>query len=604
MIEFGKMQVEGFSSIQEAEFDWGIPGLNILQAPNGYGKTKFINALVWCLFGKTLSGSVETWDHLRSSSYQGTKVSTPFMLNDMKFIVTRYKGYTKMKNALIVERDGIDWDYDKFTTQHKLEQALGYNYELFKASIIFGQKLKRIISETGPNKKKVFDEAFEVTYIQKGKKIAEEIRNRLNTEHQEKSLAYEKILGTVNAKQAEIDSQQWLIDNFEEGKKKELQDIKEKVRAKRVAHGELLSVNADIDEQLRANRHELEMWEKDMFSNAEIIKMEKKLTRREGKRDREEEDAEKVNHGIQIIKSMIENVPTSCDNCGKPFTKEERVREKERLEKDLKEEQKTYQSHIDTIGKLRGQIKELNGDISSAVKLQESYDITTKNIDALEKKESELNESEKELKELIKKKHMIRDKKLTDRISKLQIELTDLQGTLKTSKRELRQINRDLITYQWVIKDPLSNSGIKAFIFNLMLDKINDRLEFYTKYTKFQVAFFMDMKSANKDLETYVFHGEQPVPYDDLSGGQQQSVDIATAFAIHDVVSSSKSCSLLAMDEVFESLDKDNIELITEIIQDKAADKCLYVVTHRPEFNPTNSNIINILFEDGVTSLA
>ncbi len=184
------------------------------------------------------------------------------------------------------------------------------------------------------------------------------------------------------------------------------------------------------------------------------------------------------------------------------------------------------------------------------------------------------------------------------------LELSDLQSQHVAMQKELKQIRKDVGAYEWVIKTPLSNSGLKAFIFNQMLDTINNRLEFYSKYIGFQVAFFIDMKSANKNLETYVFKGENPVPYNDLSGGQQQAVDIAAAFAIHDVVSDSKSCSLLVMDEVFESLDKDNIEIMTDVIQDKAQNKCLYLVTHRAEFNPTNSNIINILNKDGITSLA
>jgi len=133
---------------------------------------------------------------------------------------------------------------------------------------------------------------------------------------------------------------------------------------------------------------------------------------------------------------------------------------------------------------------------------------------------------------------------------------------------------------------------------------INERLEYYTSFINLQVAFFMDMQSAHKNLETYVFAAGEPVPYGDLSGGQQQSVDIVTAFAIHDVVADSKECSLLVMDEVFESLDRDNIEIMAELIQDKAQTKCLYLVTHRAEFNPTNANIILVDYTDHITSLS
>ena len=49
-----------------------------------------------------------------------------------------------------------------------------------------------------------------------------------------------------------------------------------------------------------------------------------------------------------------------------------------------------------------------------------------------------------------------------------------------------------------------------------------------------------------------------------------------------------------SMDELFESLDKSNIEIMSELIQDKSRDKSLFLITHRSEFTPTNANIINI----------
>ena len=178
-----------------------------------------------------------------------------------------------------------------------------------------------------------------------------------------------------------------------------------------------------------------------------------------------------------------------------------------------------------------------------------------------------------------------------------------MQSQAKLKAKEVKKVNRDVKTYIWLIQDPLSNSGLKAFIFNQMLGDINERLEYYTKFISFQVAFVIDMKSAHKNLETFVFKSGEPIPYEDLSGGQQQAVDIVTAFATHDIVSDNKECSLLVMDEVFESLDKDNIEIMTELIQDKSQDKCLYVVTHRAEFNPTNANSILIDYHEGVTTM-
>ena len=605
MIRFGKMQVEGFASIVNEEFDWGIEGLNIIQAPNGYGKTKFINALVWCLFGQTLTGAVEPWKHVRPSSYRGTRVEQIVYVGLEEIKIIRYKDFPKLKNSLLLYINDNDepWDGDKKDIQKKIEKIIGYSYELFKNSIIFGQKLKRIISETGPNKKKVFDEAFEVLYIPKAKKLAEEKLSKFRAEESKALGKWEITEEKLKGKQAEIGAEQKMVDNFEADKDKDVKEIRLLITPIKVERTKLIDNNDEADLHLHKYKLELESFQKDAWNNEEIVKKEKELTKLEGKRDRESEDVEKVQKEIGNLEFEIENLPDRCSKCGKPFTEEDWNKQVDDLSAEVKIKQKAYEEYTTSISTIKGQIKELDGEISSASKNNESITLCNKEIERLEgvlQAISDLNNKIQGHKDNINK---IKEKKLENNIEKLGIELSGLQALEKIEATEVKRIRRDVKDNEWLINDPLSNAGLKAFIFNGMLDEINDRLEFYTKFIDFQVAFVMDMQSAHKNLDTYVFHWGEPVPYEDLSGGQQQRVDIATAFAIHDVVSDTKECMLLVMDEVFEGLDKDNIEIMTDLIQDKAQTKCLYLVTHRAEFNPTNANIILIDYRDGITSI-
>jgi len=604
MISFKSMHAIGYASLEDETFDWGLPGLNIIQAPNGSGKTTFINALVWCLYGKPLSGSVEPWEHTRSSSYKGTKVSLWFNINDLDYRVIRYKDYPKFKNSLILEIDGPKPEPgSKPEIQIKINEVLGYSYELFKNSIIFGQKLKRIISETGPNKKQVFDDAFEVTYISKAKKLAGEKHAEFLTEH---NLEYHKLVSLhekVTSKKSEIDSQQQLVDGFEFSKKQEIREWKNLIKDHKKKIKAILKVE-DVDKSLKLHRDDLEILEKDSYTNREIIEMEKALTKAEMQSDTIAENIHQTISNMASLEGRIKDMPISCESCGKDYTAIERKNAKRILKDYLKENQKKQQELKDANSILKGQIQEQEGTISSATNTLESIDILVKEINRLEKLKETISQAQEKIDKDKKQIKKIREQKLTNNIDQLRIELLGLQTQVKAQQNVVRRVTKDVNTYDWLVKDPLSNAGLRAFIFNMMLDDINDRLEYYTSFIGFQVAFVMDMKSAHKNLETYVFASGEPVPYGDLSGGQQQAVDIATAFAIHDVVADTKECSLLVMDEVFESLDRDNIEIMAELIQDKAQNKCLYLVTHRMEFNPTNANIIQVEYADGISSLA
>ncbi len=604
MIDFGVMKVEGFASIAKDDFDWGQRGLNIIQAPNGFGKSTYINALVWTLYGQTLKGSVEPWEDSRTSSYCGTKVSLEFEIDEIPYQVIRYKSYPKFKNSLVFKIDGeIQDNLDKKETQALIIEELGYTFELFKNAIIFGQKLKRLISEKGPDKKKVFDDAFEVTYIAKANKLANEKLKDLAQDLQKIEHSLELTSKDVNFKKTQIDQQLELINDFEQRQKNMIKAEKDEIKElkKKLKPGGY--TEKELQDQKDQQNHELEIFDHDAYSQVEIVKMEKELTKLESKRDSEMEKAEQVQLKINDLKTQLEKPATNCPECGKPYTAIERKTAIKNIKKFLDEREKEYQKHIDTIGNYRRQISEANGEISSAYNILENIDSINEEIERLDDLLEDIRKAKDEIKKHRANIKTIEEEKLVDRITDLRFELSQLEKLEKANKKEVRQVKKDVKLYRWMIKDPLSNAGLKAFIFNMMLDDINERLEYYTKFINLQVVFMMDMDSARKDLLTYVFKGDQPVPYDDLSGGQQQSVDIVTAFAIHDVVADTKECSLLVLDEVFESLDSNNIEIITELIQDKALNKAIYLITHQESFNPTNANILLLDYTDGVTSL-
>jgi DNA repair exonuclease SbcCD ATPase subunit len=90
-----------------------------------------------------------------------------------------------------------------------------------------------------------------------------------------------------------------------------------------------------------------------------------------------------------------------------------------------------------------------------------------------------------------------------------------------------------------------------------------------------------------------VYEGQYPVPYEDLSGGQGQLVNIAIAFAIHDVVAAD-NVNLLILDEVFESLSSGNVEIVSSVISDKSADKSLFLITHQQDFTPQGAKVMYV----------
>lgn len=619
-LHFGKMEVEGFGPILDSGFNWGIKGLNIVKADNGSGKSKFINALVWGLYGKTLSGSVETWDSIKTKKHQGTKVSIEFTKNGYPYKVIRCKGYKGKvngvtgKNRLILEEDGEEVELDgKADSQKELENILGYSYNLFKNSIIFGQKLKRLVSESGPNKKALLDEAFEVSYIAKANKLASDVLKEIGS----------KLSGLNHSKDLlslEVLNIEKLISNEEEIERNFIRDKLIEIRLEREKIAKLKSERVELESSILSipgKREEL----KNLTIELKALEDERKaldkkdpkvkLARKGYELSLKEKEALKCLKSIESIKKSILSPLTYCVACGRDYEKSHKDKHLKDLKDSLKVEEENYQLLIDNISILKKGIKKSNLALSSLTKVEELIKSINKKIKILE---TTINNSQLVSNNIENISGKILDCRYNIKVIKGKTFQKNYEGyarTLSEKKEELanlaKQINdleTDYNDNQWLIKEPLSNSGLKAFIFDRMLDSINLRLEYYSKFSGVSVGFIIDMDSAKKDLNTLISNPQgEYVPYEDLSGGQQQKVDIVTVFAIHDVISDTKNCDLLVMDELFESLDVNNIEMLTELIQDKAKNKCLYLITHRGEFSPTNSNTIEVLFNDGVTSI-
>ena len=606
MLHFGQTKIIGFASIKDETFDWDQYGLNIISGPNGFGKTKFINALVWVLYGKTLNGSVETWDFLKEEGHKGTRVDQVFWVDNVRYEITRCREYTGKidgaagKNRLIIKVDGDEPKgvRDKKDYQAYLNEVLGYSFELFKNTIIFGQKLQRLISETGPNKKKVFDDAFEVTFIPKAKKLVEKNKQTLLLELEKQNGIYEVLKAKVDAKLEALEQAEESERDFEKNRQENIKREEDKIteineKKKKPVYKHVIS---DIEALTIQTKEQV----KKVLKQGELLDLAKKQNTTSNKVTNLNTETEKLRkENTKLIKMAL---PKECERCKRPFTRHDHKAEEERIQSTIISNTETINKNTKQIEIDKGILKGLERQLSSAISIEKQYNSNIDSLKKLEGYKKDLDNFDSQIETC--KSNIKALKAQSQKISTITLthDLSELRLKAKPEKKKLQKILSDLKISNWLIDYPLSNAGLKAFIFNQMLDTVNERLDYYSTYTGFRVIFSIDMESTKKDLETHVYREDQLVPYSDLSGGQQQSVDIATAFAIHDVVSEGKNCDLLIMDELFESLDKSNIEIITELIQDKAKDKCLFLVTHT-EFSPTNANTIQVDCNDGITTI-
>lgn len=568
MITLLSVNIEGYCSICEPTHLQLNQGCTVLiKAPNGNGKSSIFGAIVWCIYGKSLKGvsEVNTWKEVQPKDYSGTKVELFFQRDKDIYKITRCQNYKKAlddgakgNNRLIFYENGDTVNIkSKIKLQEHIILKLGLSYQLFMNSIMFGQGLQRLITESNSDKKKLFEEIFDLNFLNIAKNIAQDGFEEVYSESKE--LEY----NTKNLHQ-EIESV-----------KSTYKDLKEKEA----------SWKTTLDEECKELKEK-----RDTLSNK--LRIEKK----------------------NINKALFLSLDT-------------KVKKQTHLISGLKEKlndarslsKMSLEEFIDIILELM-QKKKYDKAYESLLKIKSAFSKITKYQKELEKandKLYELKETKRELNEVKEtceeyteeilqidsKIRKLGNESLKILSPKYKEKIVKLKSKLKTIEQEYQLKLNKLKDYEWLLKDPLGNNGIKAYLFDSSLDLLNNTLDSYSEVLGFRISFEIDLSSTRKDFVTLIERGGVIIDYDELSGGEKQVCNLAMAFAMFESMSAARGINIAFLDEVFESLSSDNIEIVISLIKHIFESKTLFLITHHDSLPLSHSKLLQVEKQNGLTSL-
>ena len=544
MLKFIKIIIEGFASYEGYnELDLCPNSAVVIKAPNGSGKSTIFSSLVWCLYGKTIKGvsDVNTKKKYRTKEYKGTKVCTYFQKDGDVYMVTRCQNYTgnledgtKGRDRLQIIKNAEVVDIkSKPKLQEYLVQELGLSYPLFMNSIMFGQGMKKLIQETNSDKKKIFEEVFNLNYLNIAKNIAQKGKSQIQgqvelcrSEYNSINREYESCRETyLELKESE--------EAFDKRRNK---DIKEK-------QGNIRSLKKEIG------------YKKEGLGSLKLVEDEIQANKLQEKALKEKLEAAR-NISNQSLEDVIDSIIL--------------LLEKNKVKKALQKVKTIKKAYSDIERYSDERDKVLN--ILSKLRAKEREVQRTKYI--LDNLTSKLKEAKRELARL----ESNTDQKVNS--PKYKKKAKSLKIKLKEQKAILEQKEKELEDYEWLLNDPLSNKGIKAFLFDSCLGQLNDTLEKYSEVLGFRISFEVDLESTKKDFVTLIEMDGEIYDYDELSGGQQQLCNVAMAFAMNESLTASKDINIAFLDEVFESLSMDNVEIVIGLIKKTFEEKVLFLITH------------------------
>lgn len=568
MIQFGNIIIEGFCSIPYLELNLGSKGITVIRGATGEGKTTILSALVWGAYGKNLKGKsdVNTWEKYRPKNYNGTKVEIYFGKDGKTHKITRclkYKGEVngaKGKDRLIYEIDAVEVsEKNRGGIQALINADLGMSYSLFMNSILFGQGMKRLIQESSSDQKDLFEEIFELEYISKARDIAKGYYTEALREYNEISQKY-------SSSKEKKQSIQRMLDDL----KKQANHVKNDLSSRVKVLEKKLSLLAKA-------KKENELKETVTYKN----RIEQRI---QEARDNQKELLNKINDAKKKTRVSLEEfigVIIKLLKRGDIKNSLKRLMEVKKAFGDIERLQDKYSKLADKISNYRDKLEELRDQEYEANKVQRDIDST-----------------HVEIKKLLSEKRAGVNLGL---IKKYKTQLSTISDKLQSIESEMEEKRAKVDNYKWVMDDPLGNRGIKAFLFESSLDILNETLESYSEVLGFSILFYVDIQGVKKDFNTQIIMDGIEVSYEELSGGQKTLVNIAMAFAMNEVMTKAKGINIAFLDEVFENLSSEYVDLVIGLIRKIYKDKTLYLISHQESLPIPNARVLTVTRERGLS---
>jgi DNA repair exonuclease SbcCD ATPase subunit len=598
MAKIIKIYIEGFGSILgKIKYKFDRPGISLILGKNGAGKTTIFNALSWALYGQLLKpkSTFQPWPHITPEEYRGCRVRVEVEGGIEIIRCADFKGKVAGKkggNRLIILQDGVDRAdlRGKVDAQREINKIIGYTFPLFKTAVLFAQELGSIIEEDGPQKKKIFEEAFESAFISRAKEIVDKTLKTLEDEYKDLTTKTGATREMLESNRNILESLEQQIHRFANEKARKIADLRKRIRGYKKENTSLKE-GKDIGNERKQIKQDLKDLglERDRLNQQSDPRVEKMLIHTQGQLRNYEKELGKVLKD----KRMLNKDQPVCNSCGATlggkrlaFFKKNLEKQREKIkdqEKYLKGMIKITRKGIEDLQKSASEQSYIAEQIHGINIYMGEMEDRLKSLDRVWKKMASNKVTMRELKRQI---NETRKSKNTLDTSKVKADIEKLTQTLSDNEGRLKKINEKMELQRWLIKDPLSNSGLKAFIFDSMLRKVNYYLQQYTQYIGFRVKVAMDLESANKDFMITIEVEGAEVSFNDLSRGQKQLVKVALCFAINDSIDNVKPINILLMDELFESLDPENVEIVGSIIEKKAKTRSIHIITHKSKFNP------------------
>lgn len=549
---------------------------------NGAGKSALVEAILWCLFGRTMR--IPNPGDKVINFFTGKECIVELMLKNGDRI-RRTRGMDGHNDLLHIKNGELDISLGTNKIEQKrLDRLFDLDFDIFCGSQFFSQFAQSWMEMSDQRRKEALEREFRMDQIQFR---AESAKDRLDKAENEQR----RFINIAESAQADINSLKDQIDKFtkaslqfEEGKRDRIADINTNIAT---LESQLAGVQFPDVDQIK------KVWETFNQAASKLRDREQKIYDIQAEKRRVEND---VSYQKGLIRKWEAKGPI-CSECERVY-----------------DEQYIASKTSDPKAKLAGLESQLN-EIAGRLKTEETALATLKSTLEARRPAITVSQIDRQYNDKLAEKRRIEGQLKTQReaLARVEAEENHYDDTIKTLEGRLAQAQERLedarikigrfdkliLHMSYIYKAYSDRRKIKSYILVEYIPYLNSRIDYYLQRFGFDLRIeFTNALGMKSDKWGY----------QQFSGGECKRFDVAMMLAMFDLhtLMYGRRANIVVFDEVDGRLDMGGAEIFADIIRSDFAGKVdsVLVISQRLDMKGSMPSEIVVVREDRFSRIA
>ena len=514
-------------------------GLVLLVGENGHGKSSIKQALELCTFGKVQGKSGKRLALTKLPNRRNGNLYTGVYFKNQNMDNVVMKRFLQPNNFEMFVNEEPFAERFKVMSEKDREKVIGYSFEVFKSFISLNMNdFKNFISLSKEDKENLLNKLFNLNELDTLFSITKDLDN------QNKKLISGLDDLIYNNEQTISEYRQTIISikNSQQFSKEErMKELKDSIISKKPLYTEIEDKIKVLDDD-----------------KLEIGKKMSKLNTLKSTKDREktklEVEIETLEERVNLYDSGI------CPTCDTHLIDDIHKKHYEVIKEQIVDKQKLI-AECD---------KYLERCILEDAKIRNASDSNYRTKSNLQQ---ELATLRTELGLLNKEYKTLKDSDESNSTSTLESKINELKTINKEKKELLVDLNKKSDNYD-ELKKMFSIDGIRKSMIKNALIPINEHLNTFLTKLKSEYSAVL-----NEEFDANVMElGVLEIDPETLSKGEDKKINIAIALSYLKMVLELKHSNIMFLDEIFDGVDVNNINLTLNVLRDIAIEHKINII--------------------------